>query len=302
MIDENSVEETEKMLRDLYLKKVDEVHSIQAKSIDEILTNTRNIGYNVDINNTGITINNKIVELSHIFKEAGTSMFSSNQKYYNVIGSSFIGEAIILDLIGYGIQATQKLRQYNMKVQNISKRKTEQLQALSNINPVKKFFTKIKAFFIPAKPIDLSLTEEEQNILEASAQEYRDIDNKIYQYNLEDNMIPAILKEIKDREYAAPNVPRLLEKCVTPDLKKLGLERLVPQLQQELIEEYKRRLPSPEIYKIPEEDMYLYVPDFTKKSQTGNGGEVKRRKDTDIKLVNKDHEKAPEQGEGEPQI
>lgn len=301
MIDEKSVEKTEKMLRDLYLKKVDEVRSMQAKSIDEILANARNIGYNVDINNTGITINNKIVELSHIFKEAGTSMFSSKQKYYSVMGSSFIGEAIILDLIGYGIQATQKLRQYNMKLQNMSKRKTEQLQALSNINPVQKFFAKIKSFFIPAKPIDLSLTEEEQNILEASAQEYRDIDNKLYQYNLEDNMIPAILREIKDREYAASNVPGLLEKCVTPDLKKLGLERLVPQLQQELIEEYKRRLPSPEIYKIPEEDMYLYVPDFTKKSQTDSGGEVKKKTGSVIELVNEDDEEAPKRGDNGPE-
>ena len=52
----------------------------------------------------------------------------------------------------------------------------------------------------------------------------------------------------------------------------MGLADLIPQLQQALIEEYKKDLPDPEIHQVKEEDMHLYVPDFNRTTQ--NSGEV----------------------------
>lgn len=114
-------------------------------------------------------------------------------------------------------------------------------------------------------------------MLDSSLQEYKDIDSDIWKYNLEDNIVQALVKEIAGSQkfgdfdiphkHHAFNVPGLLEESVIPDLKRLGLEHLVPQLQEALIEEYKKDLPDSEIYQVKDEDMHLYVPDFTRKSE-----------------------------------
>lgn len=291
MIDEKEVEKIEKDCENIIFTSINELSSQQTKLINLISMNARNLGYNVDIHNVGITLNNKIVELSHIFKDAGASIFVSD----DLVSSSFIGMAVIEDLIEGAGQAGIKLIEYGATIRNMVDRKRKQSQALENSGTIKRLFTKIRSFFIPVKPIDLSLTEIEKNMLESFAQEHRDIDNKIWKYDLSDNVIRVITNRIKEREYKAYTVPALLEESVIPDLKKLGLDGLVPQLQQELIEEYKRRLPAPEIYKISEEDMYLYVPDFNKKNQTDGGGDLKQRTDIGIELGDKSKEKTPEQ-------
>ena len=101
------------------------------------------------------------------------------------------------------------------------------------------------------------------------------MDNKIWSYNLKDDLVTTIVTFITEPQnlpqfntlhrYDAYTVPGLLEESVVPDLKKLGLECLIPQLQEALIEEYKKDLPNTEIYKVRKEDMYLYLPDFNKK-------------------------------------
>lgn len=294
MIDEKRAAEVEKAYKDLIFRGIDELSSAQTELINQISANAKNIGQsNFDIYNIGITLNNKLVELYHIFKKAGISIFISKLEAYDLVTESFIGKAIIEDLIECVNQASETLNRHSLTIKNISNRKIEQLKALRNINSIQKFFAKIKSFFIPTKPIDLSLTEQEQDMLDGFIQEYRDIDNKIWKYNLEDNIIPAIVKDIKQQKYGAYAVPGLLEESVIPDLRKLGLEKLVPQLQNKLIEEYKKDLPKSKIYEISEERMYLYVPDFSKRGQTDNGGDLNQR--IDIRLVNRSKEKISEQ-------
>ena len=277
-IDKKRIDDFEKKYKDVIFGKINEVSSKQFESINLMTTNARNMGQaNVDIPNASITLNNKLVELSQIFKSAGISMFSSAQEKYDHVGSSFLGDAIIEDLIEQLSQSSEKLGEYSQAMGSVSKKKTEKLQALQNVSPIQKFFSKIKAFFVPTKPVDLSLSEDEQSTLEAPLQEYRDIDNKIWNYKLEDRLVPALVKAIAGPQkfgefdiphrYSASGVPGLLEECVIPDLKKLGLESLIPQLQEALIEEYKKDLPDPEIYQVEDEYMHLYVPDFSSTPQ-----------------------------------
>lgn len=287
-LDKQRVEEFEEKYKKALFSKIDEVSSKQFESINLMITNARNIGQaNVDIPNASTTLNNKLVELSQNFKNAGISMFSSELEDYDIVSSSFLGDAIIQDLIDKLSKSNEELIKYNKTMQSVSERKGEQVQALQNISQIKKFLLKIRAIFVSAKPVDFSLTNEEQNELDAHLQEYRDIDDEIYNYNLEDNLVHALVKAITapqkignlniPHRYDAYAVPRLLEENVIPDLKKLGLEQLIPQLKEALIEEYKKDLPDPEIYQLREEDMYLYVPNFDKES---NG----RQRNTEVNL------------------
>lgn len=283
-IDKQRIEKFEKVYKETLFNKISEVGSNQSETISLMLANARNMGQsNVDIPNASTTLNNKLVELSQEFKRAGISMFSSELEDYDVVSLSFLGDAIIQDLIDQLSKSSEKLDEYSQTIGSVSKKKNEQLQALQNVSPIRKIISRIRQFFAPVKPVDFSLTEEEQNMLDNSLQEYRDIDNKICSYNLEENLVLALVKAITgsqtfsqfdiSRRYDAYTVPDLLEEGVIPDLKKLGLEHLIPQLQEALIEEYKKDLPDSKIYQMSQEDMHLYVPDFnrTKRNLRKNG-------------------------------
>ena len=277
-IDKKQVDDFEKKYKDTIFSKIGEVGSKQFEAISQMTTNATNLGQShVSIPNTSTTLNNKLAELSHEFKKAGISMFSKEFEDYGFVGSSFLGDAIIDDLIDRLAKSSDKLGEYSKTIGDISKQRNERLLALQNVSPIRKFFSRIRAFFIPVQPVDLSLTEEEQGTLDSSLQEYTDINSEIWNYNLEDNIVQALVKEIAGPQkfgefdiphrYSASGIPGLLEESVIPDLKKLGLEHLIPQLQEALVEEYKKDLPDPEIYQIKDEDMHLYVPDFSRKPE-----------------------------------
>lgn len=277
-IDNKQVDEFEKKNKEIIFTKIRKAGSEQFETINQMITNAKKIGQSqVSIPDVSTTLNNKIVELSHEFRKAGISMFSKEYEDLGFVGSSFLGDAIIFDLMDKMIISNDKLVEYGEKIRKVSKQKYERVLALQNVSPIRKIFSRIKAFFVPVQPVDLSLTEEEQSMLDSSLQEYKDMDSEIWNYNLEDNIVQALVKEIAglqifadfDIPHKSPayEVPRLLEESVIPDLKKLGLEHLVPKLQEALIEEYKKDLPDPEIYQLKDEEMYLYIPDFTRKSE-----------------------------------
>lgn len=276
-IDKQKLEEFEKKYKDTIFNKIAEAGSKQFEGITQMETNARNLGQSqVRIPNANTTLNNKLVELSHEFKRAGISMFTKEFEDYGLVGSSFVGNAIIHDLIDKLATSTEKLGEYNKTIGDVSKQRNERFLALQNVSPLRKIFSKIRAFFVPVKPVDLSLTEEEKDTLDSSLHEYTNINSEIWNYNLEDNIVQALVKEIAGpqkfgdfdikHKYDANTVPGLLEKSVIPDLKKLGLEHLIPQLQEALVEEYKKDLPESKIYQVKDEDMHLYVPDFSQKS------------------------------------
>ena len=112
----------------------------------------------------------------------------------------------------------------------------------------------------------VSYTQEETDTINIHLSHYKETDNELWNYNLREKMIPNIVRKIRERGYGACTVPGLLEENIIPDLQKLGLVDLIPELQQTLIEEYKKDLPASENYQVREEDMHLYVPDFSRKS------------------------------------
>ena len=278
-MDKKEVEDYEQKYKDTIFSKIRKLVSKQFELISQLTKNATVLGQsNVRIPNASTQLNNKLVELSHLFKKSGISMFIATEPEHlswgDFYGLSIIGNAIIFDLIDKMKESIEKLEEYGKTIEDISKQRNERLLAVQNIGPIRKFFSRIRAIFVPVQPIDLSLTQEEQATLDNSLKEYIDIDSEIWNYNLEDNIVQALVKEIAgsqkfrgfdiEHRYDAYAVPRLLETSVIPDLKKLGLEHLIPRLQEALIEEYKIDLFASEIYQVKAEDMQ---PDSTALSQ-----------------------------------
>lgn len=74
----------------------------------------------------------------------------------------------------------------------------------------------------------MTYTPEKKESINSPLRDYREIDNQLWKYNLRDNIIPSIVRQIRDRGYSASTVHGLLEESVIPDLEKLGLADLIP--------------------------------------------------------------------------
>ncbi|MBQ2937265.1 MAG: hypothetical protein IJE05_00030 [Clostridia bacterium] len=285
MIEESKkVKEFEDRHKSEIFNMIGEFSSKQSELILQIQKYGKYIDLESNLPNIGITLNNKLVELQRQFQDAGISIYSKGVeglKEVGVVNSSLIGDAILSDLINYVSKGTQKLDNYSKEMLKVSKKKAKQVQGLEKASPIRSFFARIKNFFIPVKQEDISYTQEEIESINSHLSDYKDIDNQLWNYNLRDNIVSSVVKKIRERGYGANTVPELVETSIVPDLEKLGLADLIPQLQESLIEEYKKDLP--EMRQIKEEDLHLYVPDFN--STTQNHGEV------DTEEVNR-HEKS----------
>lgn len=262
-IDKKRVEKFEREYKQGIFYKINGICSIEAQNI---ILDIRNAGITEqlinDIPNVTITLNNKLDELSQIFNKAGISMYSAKAEDIDTVTSPLIGEAIIIDLIGYLSQATNKLEEYNKKSQTIIDKKTE--QSLMSVGPIRRLFAKVRYFFSLEKPVDMSLTEGEKTSLKELLDEFTEINDDIGKYNLKENVVTSIVKHIHNEGYDALTVPELVDRRVIPDLQKLGLSDLIPELQSELVEVYKRDALN---LKICEEEMGIYVPNFNKETQ-----------------------------------
>ena len=254
-----------------YMEGVELIFSEQNEKINGILHNSKIIGKDrVAIPNIGITFNNKIGEISREFKKMGASIFASEIENYgqyniNAVTASFVGDSIIYDLLRYVVEANNIYREYDDTVISIINSKTRQLEILENITPIQKIWRKIKSLFINVEPIDLSPTDKEEWYLEDIMEECQYIDNELWEYNWKAHIMNGISTLVYDRGYEAYEVPDLLEESVYPELKKLGLEDRIPELQQKIIETYKQNIPESEINEIS--DMHLYIPNFENKSE-----------------------------------
>ena len=225
----------------------------------------------VELEPASIHFNNKVANLSKIFKESGISLYDS-----------FVGDSITNDLSDKCTTSIHRLREYHKTLIDVSEQRHSRLN--KSLIP-EKFFGKKAWEFIsrifPVQPVNYSLTEEERSKIDRALGEYNKIDDDISNYQLEDNIVESLVKQIaipithediinhqtfviRDR-YKADEVPGLMKEKVIPELQKLGLEHLIPELQEALIEKYKEKLHNLDIIK--PEAMYKYVPDFSQISE-----------------------------------
>lgn len=277
-VDKERLEEFETRMKVPMFEEIQEICDAQTESIQLMKATAKSLGLKeFEVDNSSIILNNKIVELSHVFKRAGVSMFSRIEKNSGSISPSFLGDTIIKDLIDKLVESIHKIEKCNKELEDMVNRKNELLQMIEEESS-EKFSTRIKNAFSQNKSTKLSNmnpTPEEIESFNNSLQEYKNISSEIFNYNLEDNLIPSILKEmskkIQDEGYSHPvypaaDVPKIIKEKVEPELRIMHLEHLIPKLQESIIEEYKKDL-IPGL-PIPEDKMHYHIPDFNRKEES----------------------------------
>lgn len=220
--------------------------NLLCSSISAFENSQKSVGINESLPNMGITLHNKLIELSHIFQDAGLSLYSSKVEDYgplnlNFVTSSFIGEAIIFNMIDKVEEGTATLVDYTSSLEEMSRKKREEFQSLRE-RPLKRFLWYLKNFQLSPKEINSSYTKEEIQTLNSHLSKYAEADNQLWTYNIRDNIIPSLVGYIKQKGYSKEAVPGLLQECIVSDLQKLGLADLLPQLEEQLAKSFEEEL------------------------------------------------------------
>ena len=207
----------------------------EIKFIDSVQVAGQFLNFDTNIPNIGITANNKLVELSHEFEEAGISMFSEVYEEDEYIDSNIVGDAIINDIYQQVGIALKELKKYKEKSGDLAEKKAYAIQDFLDAGPIKKFFWKIKMLFRPEEEIieSLMIAPQEVQDINLHLAKYRELDDKLFNYNLKENVSNSIIKHIKQLDCDEESIQMLLEEEVAPNLNKLGFGNLIPEIEKE---------------------------------------------------------------------
>lgn len=240
-ISEKDIKEKENRYKKLIYNKIDEVTSKQAQVIKQIEQIEKEIDINTDLPIMGTTFNLKLSKLSQEFKKAGISMFAEPNKKLDFVSSNFVGDAIIEEMIFYLSRGTQELFAYDSSLEKATKKRIEKIQEIENAGPIKQLSFKIRSLFAPNSIIDMvEFSEEEIEEINFHLSEYKNMEEKLWNYNLKDDVVQSLVNFITNRQYSKEAIPELLEESVIPTLKKLGIEDVVSQLKEDLSREQER--------------------------------------------------------------
>ena len=229
-INEEDRKNHENKYKEEVFEKIYKIVSLQDNNIRKIEILKKKIGIKTRVPNIGITVNNKIVEISRIFKLAGISIYTEiNEKGSQ--NKSFCGRAIIEDIISQTSESMDLIIEFYNTLIDILKQKRNKWYGLDQIKTVWRVIKN------PGKLNNiLSITtfsKDEIEKIEANLIEFAKMDDKIWNYNLKDNFIQSILIFINQNrdEY---EIPVVLEESIIPTMQKLGLEEQIPELKEQL--------------------------------------------------------------------
>ena len=229
-INEEDRKNYENKYKEEVFEKIYKIVSLQDNNIRKIEILKKKIGIKTRVPNIGITVNNKIVEISRIFKLAGISIYTEiNEKGSQ--NKSFCGRAIIEDIISQTSESIDLIIEFYNTLIDILKQKRNKWYGLDQIKTVWRVIKN------PGKLNNiLSITtfsKDEIEKIEANLIEFAKMDDKIWNYNLKDNFIQSILSFINQNrdEY---EIPVVLEESIIPTMQKLGLEEQIPELKEQL--------------------------------------------------------------------
>ena len=234
-ISESTIKAYENRRKEILYQIIRESISKQAKFIMQLEETGKLFDINVSMPNIGITLNNKLIEISKIFKKAEISMFAEPNEKLNMVNSNFVGDAIINDLVAQLGEGIEKLLEYDFSMEKVINKKTTQIKALEKSGPIKRIFFSIRSLFNPNLISNVvSYSKEDIEEIKSHLSEYKKIDENLWEYNLEDNIVQSLANYTNDRQYDDNTIPEVIEECIKPTLEKLGLENVIPQLKEEL--------------------------------------------------------------------
>lgn len=242
-ISQEQIKEKEQEKKEILQKQISDITDSQTVALMHINKVRENLNLDADVPNIGVTLFNKISEITREFNKAGISMYVSYNEDVGIIENSFIGEAIRDDLFDKTVDGVKSLEKYNVVLKDILDQKNEKIKSeLIEVGPIKKLILKIRTYFNP-KIIQEAKSYSGLDLSEVNMymDEYKRIDKELFKYNLKDNLADALTKKIikeKNSTYQrGTKVLTIIDEKVKGDLEKLGLSELLPEIEEDLSQE-----------------------------------------------------------------
>lgn len=218
------VDEKENQKKLIY-DEVDKIIHDQSDLISSLEGIKSFVNIDTDAPNIGITLNNKLNELAQKFEDAGISIF--DESVSEKMEGNPVGDAIFDDITLKIYTAREYFNEYAFKVYELVKKEYEKVKSYGNF---RKFLYAFENVTIYKNNEDaLQIPIHILNKLHVNLEKYKQLDEELWNYNLEDNLEESLVNLINNDEY---DYDKQDLKATIYTLKKLGLERLIPKIEE----------------------------------------------------------------------
>lgn len=222
---ENILVDEKENQKKLIYDEIDKIIHDQADLISSLEEIKSFVNIDTDAPNIGITLNNKLNELSQKFDDAGISIFSESVS--EKIEGNPVGDAIFDDITIKIYTAREYFNEYAFKIYELVKKEYEKVKSYGNF---RKFLYAFENVTIYKNNEDaLRIPIHILNKLHVNLEKYKQLDEELWNYNLEDNLEDSLVSLINNNEYGYDKQDL---KATIYTLKKLGLERLIPKIEE----------------------------------------------------------------------
>lgn len=222
---ENILVDEKENQKKLIYDEIDKIIHGQADLISYLEEIKSFVNIDTDAPNIGITLNNKLNELSQKFDDAGISIFSESVS--EKIEGNPVRDAIFDDITLKIYTAREYFNEYALKIYELVKKEYEKVKSYGNF---RKFLYAFENVTIYKNNEDaLRIPIHILNKLHVNLEKYKQLDEELWNYNLEDNLEDSLVSLINNDEYGYDKQDL---KATIYTLKKLGLERLIPKIEE----------------------------------------------------------------------
>lgn len=222
---ENILVDEKENQKKLIYDEIDKIIHGQADLISYLEEIKSFVNIDTDAPNIGITLNNKLNELSQKFDDAGISIFSESVS--EKIEGNPVRDAIFDDITLKIYTVREYFNEYAFKIYELVKKEYEKVKSYGNF---RKFLYAFENVTIYKNNEDaLRIPIHILNKLHVNLEKYKQLDEELWNYNLEDNLEDSLVSLINNDEYGYDKQDL---KATIYTLKKLGLERLIPKIEE----------------------------------------------------------------------
>lgn len=209
----------------LIYDEVDKIIHDQADLISSLEGIKSFVNIDTDAPNIGITLNNKLNELAQKFEDAGISIF--DESVSEKMEGNPVGDAIFDDITLKIYTAREYFNEYAFKVYELVKKEYEKVKSYGNFRKFLYAFENVTIY--KNNEDELQIPIHILNKLHVNLEKYKQLDEELWNYNLEDNLEESLVNLINNDEY---DYDKQDLKATIYTLKKLGLERLIPKIEE----------------------------------------------------------------------
>lgn len=220
-------------------KILDDISSVNSK-INTLKLFSESEDLDEKLPNIGITLNNKLVEIYQDFKEHGINIFEGYDEERGIRINGLIPAYIIENLINnYVVPQSEKMVEYLTTAKVMEKIKETNEEEMQKRGPIGKGIMLIKAMFNSNNSIYFE--DDELEILRKGLKEYKQVNESIYNYNLQDNLVEAILKHFENTGESLEEIEEKVEQSIISILQMLGMEDKIQELKSKIKERFGNR-------------------------------------------------------------